>query len=585
MLVYKYDKTIRNKIFNYKNTVENYNNNDEKNMNCECAASPFIDKNHKHIVTGDLEIIENRRLRQLIEKGPNYREKKHINWKKTVSLLKRDIKLFIKKWSNNIGIAEDHFNEWKLAIFTSIDKKATRLKKKAKFRPIKNVLKDPTCLNALSELHEKFVLVPIDKAANNVGVVCKKYFLEVLIKEVSSNTYEPYNNTSDEIIDAIRQESSSLGIPVEKTYKDLPLIHATIKMHKNPTKFRFIIGSRTCIIKPAAKKLVQILKLVMKSMKRYCDKVRFYTGIERYWIAENNMPILEMIDKINKKMSGRNIETYDFSTLYTKIPLSDLKEKLKMVVEKAFKGGTNQYIRVSKFNANWSKSQKGEPYDKQRIFNLIDLVVDYSFFKMGNNIFRQKIGIPMGVDPAPQMANLYLHYYESSFMEQLTKTNYGKAIKFNKTSRFIDDLCTLNNDGLLKEETKNIYPEELILNLENQDNNYATFLDIEVTLKDKRFNTKTYDKREAFNFNIVNYPDLSGNTPHGPAYGVIISQTLRYARVCNNVDDFKERVKLLCKKLVTKRFIPERINRTVRKCLLKYTWISRKYKLPKEFNI
>ena len=47
-----------------------------------------------------------------------------------------------------------------------------KLKKKIKFKPVKNVLKDPTCLKDLKELKDHFVLVPIDKAANNVG---KKY--------------------------------------------------------------------------------------------------------------------------------------------------------------------------------------------------------------------------------------------------------------------------------------------------------------------------------------------------------------------------------------------------------------------------
>ena len=128
------------------------------------------------------------------------------------------------------------------------------------------------------------MLVPIDKAANNVGLICKKYFLEILQKETSTETYEEYDNTVEEVIGAIRKESSNIGIPVEKTFNDLPLIHATIKMHKNPIKFRFIIGSRTGDIKPAAKKLVQILKLVMKTHRRYYDKIKFYTGIERNWI-------------------------------------------------------------------------------------------------------------------------------------------------------------------------------------------------------------------------------------------------------------------------------------------------------------
>ena len=56
-----------------------------------------------------------------------------------------------------------------------------------------------------------------------------------------------------EVFGAIRKESSKIGISVEKTYNNLPVIHATIKMHKNPVKFRFIIGSRTGVIKPVAK--------------------------------------------------------------------------------------------------------------------------------------------------------------------------------------------------------------------------------------------------------------------------------------------------------------------------------------------
>ena len=92
---------------------------------------------------------------------------------------------------------------------------------------------------------------------------------------------------------------------MEKTFNDLPLIHATVKMHKNPVKFCFIVGSRTDVIKPAAKKLVQILKLVMKTHRRYCDKIKFYTGIERNWTVENNQKILQNMEKIKNRNAAR----------------------------------------------------------------------------------------------------------------------------------------------------------------------------------------------------------------------------------------------------------------------------------------
>ena len=157
------------------------------------------------------------------------------------------------------------------------------------------------------------------------------------------------------------------------------------------------------------------------------------------------------------------MKTFDFSTLYTKIPLDDLKEKLNEIVDKAFKGGHNKYIQITSKTARWFHSKKNESFTKEDIFSMIDLVIDNSFFKFGDKVFRQSIGIPMGIDPAPQMANLYLYYYEAKFMEMLTKENYSAAKKFNYTRRFIDDLHTLNNDWHLEENNSmgRIYPQEL----------------------------------------------------------------------------------------------------------------------------
>ena len=343
---------------------------------------------------------------------------------------------------------------------------------------------------------------------------------------------------------------------------------------------RFIIGSRLGIMKPAAKMLFEVLKLVMSTHRRYCDKIRLFTGVERNWIIDNNVKFLEDIDGVNQRNAARNVKMGDFSTLYTGIKQEDLKQKLKLVTDKAFKGGTNQYIRVGK-QAHWS-SGKGYfncgMFDKERVHKLIDFVVDNSYFRLGNKVYHQCIGIPMGIDPAPQMANLYLYFYESSYMEKLTAEDYGKAIKFNKTRRFIDDIATINNDGLLMEERKKIYPKELVLNDENMNNNKeGTFLDISVKIVSNKIISKTYDKRDDYKFEIINYPDLSGNIPKGVAYGVYTSQTLRYARVCCKEEDFRNRMELLTGKLITKEFEKCILKKTLRKCLEKHPWIEKKY--------
>ena len=124
----------------------------------------------------------------------------------------------------------------------------------------------------------------------------------------------------------------------------------------------------------------------------------------------------------------------------------------------------------------------------------------------------------------------------------------------------------------MKEKEK-IYPKELVLNLENTTDTKATFLDIEAEVVNRVFRTKTYDKRDAFGFDIVNYPDLSGNIPHRQAYGVFISQIIRYARICSNKEDLSEKINLLIKKLINRGFDTNQLKNTYKRCVNQRKWI------------
>ena len=65
-------------------------------------------------------------MTEVCKKGPNYREKEVIIWKKTMSLLKDDIKIFNKKLSDRPGIAEECFSEWSSALFKNMQKKVKK---------------------------------------------------------------------------------------------------------------------------------------------------------------------------------------------------------------------------------------------------------------------------------------------------------------------------------------------------------------------------------------------------------------------------------------------------------------------------
>ena len=78
------------------------------------------------------------------------------------------------------------------------------------------------------------------------------------------------------------------------------------------------------------------LKLIMKGRKRYCEVIKEFTGTKRWWIIGNNQDVLKIINEINETSHAKSVTTYDFSTLYTKIPHNSLKEALTVIIEKCF---------------------------------------------------------------------------------------------------------------------------------------------------------------------------------------------------------------------------------------------------------
>ena len=75
------------------------------------------------------------------------------------------------------------------------------------------------------------------------------------------------------------------------------------------------------------------------------------------------------------------------------------------------------------------------------------------------------------------------------------------------------------------------------------------FLDLHLSISDGFVKTKIFDKRNDFDFDIVNFPFLDGGVPRSTSYGVYISQLIRVARVSSHVDDFYTRNKVLTAKL------------------------------------
>ena len=176
------------------------------------------------------------------------------------------------------------------------------------------------------------------------------------------------------------------------------------------------------------------------------------------------------------------------------------------------------------------------------------------FVKFGGCLFRQVIGIPMGTNCTPLLGDRFLYSYESEVLDSLVRSGHREfARSFNLS--YMDDLIVFNN-----EKFKDIYPSELNVEKDNRLDDQANYLDLTFIIGNNiRLYTKLYDKRDDFNFHIVNFPFLSSNIPSGPSYDVYISQLIRYARCCTYYDDFEYRRKLLVDKLLSQAYKVNRL--------------------------
>ena len=152
----------------------------------------------------------------------------------------------------------------------------------------------------------------------------------------------------------------------------------------------------------------------------FYDNCRFFTGVNTFWIVQNNKPVIDAINGLNKQRKPTSVSTFDFSTLYTKLLHNKLLMLLNSLIDFCFDGGESKYITVNNYGALWVKIIKDNRIclNKQQIKDEVYLLFN-CYFTVGPNIFCQIIGILMGSDPAPFFANLFLHFYESKWMNEL----------------------------------------------------------------------------------------------------------------------------------------------------------------------
>ena len=396
-------------------------------------------------------------------------------------------------------------------------------KPKSSFRHLKQ---------GIQEFHGKYVLVPADKAANNVVVVCRLHYVNTLKQELDGT--RAYLETDTDEMSVVNAHLNDLPVKfsvcVNEGQDKLPTMYWLPKLHKRPYKARFIANSSSCTTTELSKLLTSCLTAIKSHVIRYCETVYETSNKNWFWSIKNSGEVLNKLKC--RGFRATSLSTYDFSTLYTTLPHNLIKEKLLDLIEWTFKRALKNYgslyLACNDRKAFFTSSDQSRYTlsSCQNVCNALSYLLDNIYIIFGTKLYRQIVGIPMGTNCVPLVADLFLYCYERDFMDSLNHDIQADVIEAN---------------GFVS--------------------------------------SKIYDKRDDFDFDIVNFPFLDGDVPRRASYGVYISQLIRFARVCNHVTDFNARNKCLTAKLLQQGYRYHKLRKTFSK------FYRRHYELISKYNV
>lgn len=162
---FRYTKSLKNLICNYRNIAT-----DNFNYVCNCddfKDTPFFDNFHKHVITGDLDIIDNDNIKKFMSLGSKFRPSFPTSKNKVISIFIKNLDDFILKLSYKHNFPIEGFFEWRENIIK--DFKINIKRDKLVFQ--KDLIFNSVLRQDIKNIQNKFCITTVDKASNNFAII------------------------------------------------------------------------------------------------------------------------------------------------------------------------------------------------------------------------------------------------------------------------------------------------------------------------------------------------------------------------------------------------------------------------------
>ena len=165
-----------------------------------------------------------------------------------------------------------------------------------------------------------------------------------------------------------------------------------------------------------------------------------------FWSIKNSGEVLNKLK--SRGFCPTSLSTYDFPTLYTILPHNLIKKKLINLIVWTFKREGSPYIACNERQAFFTSrdTKRYKLWSCQNVCQTLMYLLDNIYIRVGTMLYRQTVGIPMGTNCAPLVADLFLFCYERDFMTSLSDVKQAEIIEaFKSTSRYLNDLLNIDS--------------------------------------------------------------------------------------------------------------------------------------------